>query len=126
MMRDMPFLGAQTPEDTPEEGAPEDAPKEGSLGRTAAGFGLAAAVAMVVNTVLVWIKDSYDPLSSFMAALTGHGWITHGLADLAVFLLLGWLFTRRGVGWDGYRLVIAVTVAAVLGGAGLAAWFVLF
>ena len=121
-MRDTPQVGAGTPHGTPEEGAPT----EEDLGRAATGFGLAAAVAILFNTALVWIKDSYEPLNGFMAALTGHYWITHGVIVVAAFLLLGWVFTQRGVRWDGYRLVLAVAVAAVLGGAGLAGWFLLF
>jgi hypothetical protein len=77
-----------------------------------------AAMALVVCLVLAWIKESYEPVNSFMGALTGHDWITHGLVVLAVFLLLGWLFTRRGVGGDGWRLVIAVTGRLFLAGPG--------
>lgn len=49
---------------------------------------LSAAVTIVFNTLLAWIKDAYDPLNSFMAALTGHHWITHSLANVTLFFTL--------------------------------------
>ena len=95
------------------------------LDGAAAAFGLSAAIAIVFNTVLAWIKDAYDPLNTFMASLTGHHWITHGLADIAVFVVLGLVFTKRGVSMDGTKLAAIVAGAAIIGGGGLALWFVL-
>ena len=42
----------------------------GRLDYAAAAFGLSAAIAIVFNTALAWVKDAYDPLNSFMASLT--------------------------------------------------------
>ena len=97
----------------------------GTLDQAAAAFGLSAAITIVFNTVLAWIKDAYDPLNSFMASLTGHHWITHGLADIAVFVILGAIFMKRGITIDGTRLAILVAGAVIVGGGGLALWFVL-
>ena len=59
-----------------------------------------------------------------MAFLTGHHWRTHGLADVILFVLLGWLFMRS----DPNRKLTsgtAVTVgaASVIAGAALGLWF---
>ena len=97
----------------------------GLLDHAAAAFGISAAVAIVFNTVLAWIKDAYDPLNSFMAALTGHHWITHGLADIAVFAIVGAVLMRRDVSMDGTKLACLVAGAVIVGGGGLALWFVL-
>jgi len=97
----------------------------GTLDHAAAAFGLSAAITIVFNTVLAWIKDAYEPLNSFMASLTGHHWITHGLFDVAVFVILGAFFVKRGLSMDGTRLAILVAGGVVLGGGGLALWFVL-
>jgi len=97
----------------------------GALDGAAGAFGLSAAIAIVFNTILAWTKDAYDPLNNFMASLTGHHWITHGLADIAVFLILGFLFTRRGFRMDGTKLAAIVAGAAIVSAAGLALWFVL-
>lgn len=95
--------------------------------RLAAAFGLAAAIAIAFNTVLAWTKDAFEPLNAFMAGLTGHHWITHGLAEVVLFLVLG-----AGLSWFGRprqlsgALTIGVAGTAVVAGAGLALWFVLF
>jgi len=99
---------------------------DGTLDGAAGAFGAAAAFVMVFNTALAWIKDAYAPLNDFMAALTGHHWITHGLVDLAVFVVTGAVLMRLGVRFDGRRLLIAVIAAALLGGGGLTLWFLLF
>jgi len=97
----------------------------GVLDQAAAAFGVSAAITIVFNTVLAWVKDAYDPLNSFMASLTGHHWITHGLADVAVFVILGMIFMKRGFSIDGMRLAVLLGGAVVVGGGGLALWFVL-
>jgi hypothetical protein len=97
----------------------------GMLDGAAAAFGVSAAIAIVFNTVLAWIKDAYDPLNSFMAALTGHHWITHGLADIAVFAIVGAVLMRRHTSMDGTKLACLVGGAVIVGGGGLALWFVL-
>lgn len=98
------------------------------LDRASAAFGLAAAVAIVFNTVLAWIKDAYAPLNAFMAHLTGHHWTTHGLADLLLFVVLGFAFLYTGVAErvSARTLVATLVVATICAGLGLAAWFVLF
>jgi hypothetical protein len=98
--------------------------RENVLDNAAAAFGQAAAVAIIFNTLLAWMKDAWDPLNTFMARLTGHHWITHGLVDLAVFFGLGFFLMSRRSNWNGINLVIAVAVACLAGGGGLALWFV--
>jgi hypothetical protein len=102
------------------------ATEEAKLERIAAAFGLAAAVTILFNTLLAWVKDSYEPLNAFMKVLTGHHWITHGLADVILFALLGWLFlSRHTIERVSYGLVVGIAAAAVVAGAGLAGWFFL-
>jgi len=97
----------------------------GVIDGAAAGYGIAAAVTIVFNTLLAWIKDAYDPLNSFMASLSGHHWTTHSVADVAVFLILGAILTTRRVTIQGARLAMLLAGAAIIGGGGLALWFVL-
>jgi hypothetical protein len=98
------------------------------LGRASAAFALAAAVACVFNTATAWAKDAYAPLNSFMASLTGHHWITHGLADCIVFGGLGAIFMRTSaankIGPD--RLVSILIWAVVAASLGLFAWYLFF
>jgi hypothetical protein len=98
---------------------------DGTLDSTATAFGISAAVAIVFNTLLAWVKDAYEPLNTLMAQVGGHHWTTHGLADVIVFLALGAVLTRRGITMDGNRIACLVAAAVVLSGAGLGLWFLL-
>ncbi len=95
------------------------------LDPASAAFGLAAAVAVLFNTVLAWIKDAFEPLNNFMASLTGHHWITHSLADVIVFLVLGFVFLQLGTAerMSAMALIQTLVVAVVVAGLGLAGWF---
>jgi hypothetical protein len=97
----------------------------GTLDHAAAAFGLSAAITIVFNTILAWIKDAYDPLNNFMASLTGHHWITHGLANVALFVILGLILRQRGFSMDGAKLAVLLGCAVVIAGGGLVLWFVL-
>ena len=69
-------------------------------------------------------KNSWPALNSFMAVLTGRHWRTHGLTDVILFFLLGWLFLRN----DPARKLTSgsaatVGAASVPAGAALGLWF---
>lgn len=98
---------------------------EGVLDGAAAAFGMSAIVVIVFNTLLAWIKDAYEPLNTFMASLTGHHWRTHGIADVILFVALGYLFMLRGFRMSGMKLAVLLAGAVIIGGGGLALWFVL-
>ncbi|MDA8109345.1 MAG: hypothetical protein M0015_12030 [Betaproteobacteria bacterium] len=91
----------------------------------AGAYGLSAAITVVFNVVLAFIKDSYPPLNTFMAQLSGHHWRTHGLADVIVFFVLGWIFSSSGIPAGGLTRgsVITVGTATVLACAALGLWF---
>lgn len=91
----------------------------------AAAYGLSAAITVVFNVVLAFIKDSYPPLNTFMAHLTGHHWRTHGLADVILFFALGWIFSANHIPSGGLTKGSAWTVgtATVLACAALGLWF---
>jgi len=93
-----------------------------------AAFALSAAIACLFNTALAWAKDAYAPLNKFMASLTGHHWITHGLADCIVFVGLGLIFMNTSVAnkISPDRLVSILIWSVVAASLGLFAWFLLF
>jgi multisubunit Na+/H+ antiporter MnhB subunit len=96
------------------------------LSAVTSGFVLAAAIAILFNTALAWAKDAYAPLTDFMKALTGHHWTTHGLADLGLFVALGFIFTHSKIAGktDPNRLIGFLIGAVVIGALGLALWYV--
>jgi hypothetical protein len=90
------------------------------------GFALAAAVTVLFNTVLAWAKDAYAPLQDFMKSIGGHHWTTHGLADLVVFVGLGFIFMRvKAVeNMDAERVIRILAGSVAVSALGLVAWFV--
>ena len=103
-------------------------PEAPKLMAATSGFALAAAIAILFNTILACAKDAYAPLNNFMMSLTGHHWTTHGLADLGLFLALGFIFTNSKVvaKMDARRLTGALIASVVIAALGLALWFALF
>ena len=62
------------------------------IGKYAIAFGVSLAVTSLFSAVLVVLKESNKSLLGWMAKATGHHWVTHGLADIVMFVVLGWLF----------------------------------
>lgn len=71
--------------------------ENGVLSKSTAGFGLSLAVVSIFNGLLVIVKESYVPLMNWMKALTGHHWITHGVFDILLFFILGYLFSKSNL-----------------------------
>lgn len=106
--------------------AAETAASEITTEHTAAAFGLSAAITILFNTVLAWVKDATPALNDLMKAATGHHWRTHGIVDVVVFFVLGFIFLMLGCPKSiTNRLVVGLAASAVIAGGGLAAWFLL-
>jgi uncharacterized protein (DUF2342 family) len=97
----------------------------GTLDKTTSGFVLAASVTILFNTALALAKDVSAPLTAHMKQLTGHHWTTHGIADLVVFLVLGFLFSQTKLGEKlGANAVTAIlTGSVIVASLGLAIWY---
>lgn len=106
--------------------APTTAGADDVLNPASAAFAMSATIAIVFNTLLTWGKEAYPPVNAFMASISGHHWITHGLADIALFAVLGLLFLKLGTSrqLSGMHVVVTLVAAVFAGGLGLAAWFV--
>jgi hypothetical protein len=91
-----------------------------SLSKNTIAFGLALALASVVNAALVVIKESSPAVQTGMQKLTGHHWITHSAIVLGLFFLCGGLFGRLN-GGGGIKLTVnrflgLMITGVVLGG----------
>ena len=106
----------------------ESGPAPPKLTAATSGFVLAAAIAALFNTALAWAKDAYAPLKDFMKSLTGQDWTTHGLADLLLFVGLGFVFMNTNTAGriDPARLMGVLVAAVGIAALGLALWYVLF
>jgi hypothetical protein len=98
-----------------------------NLSRVTSGFVLSAAVTVLFNTALACAKDAYAPLNTSLASITGHHWTTHGLLDLALFAVLGWIFARTGAAEKipSGRLITILIACVAIAAAGMGLWYVL-
>jgi hypothetical protein len=88
----------------------------------AAGFGVAAGLAIVFNSVLVALTDTWPTVDPYVANWTGHAWRTHGIADVLVFLILGVALTRRRTTIGGYSLALYLVLCIVVAIGGFGWW----
>ena len=95
------------------------------LGRTSAAFAVAASITVLFSTALAWTKDAYKPLNSLMNSIAWHNWITHGFADVILFLGLGLIFSRTN--FTGRiapnRVILFLVAAVIVSGLGLLVWY---
>ncbi|MBI3900160.1 MAG: hypothetical protein HY308_18000 [Gammaproteobacteria bacterium] len=61
---------------------------------TVLSFGLSAAVTSVLTVLLVVAKETNESLMTWMKAVSGHHWITHGILTVLVFVALGFILAR--------------------------------
>ena len=96
------------------------------LGRWTAAYGLSFAITSILSALLVILKETNeDTILAWMKAATGHHWVTHGLIDIVIFLLLGWLLARlgRGIRMSANSLIAVVAGAEILGGLIIAGFY---
>jgi len=60
-----------------------------------------------------------------LVAITGHHWITHGLLDVIVFVVLGAVLSRRDMNLSGNTLITSVVGSTILSGLIVVGFFVL-
>lgn len=71
------------------------------IGKYTRGYGVSFAVTSVVSAILVILKETHeDSLLAVMKSITGHHWVTHGVFDILLFVILGWVLStaKKGEG----------------------------
>ena len=98
------------------------------LGRARSAFALSAAITVLFNTVVACAKDAYNPLKLFMASLSDHDWTTQGVADVILFVGLGFIFLKMSLPEkvNPARVISLLVGAVIVAGVGLFAWYVLY
>lgn len=91
-----------------------------------AGYTIAAAIAVVANTVLVYAKETNPALLAAMKSLAHH-WVVHGTVIVLVFLVLGLMFSKWRLmrRFNGFFLAILLALATIVAGVGLVGFFLL-
>lgn len=110
------------PKQSDERASHEDQSK---LGKLTTAFGVSLGGTSVFSAFLVILKETHqDSVLALMRAATGHHWVTHGLLDLLVFILIGVAlqgFTERLRSRTG--LVTVISLGGVVFGALIVASF---
>lgn len=83
-----------------------------TIGAGVSGFGLSYAITSVLSALLVVLKESNEAFHDVLTVITGHHWVTHGLLDVVVFLMLGFVFYRK---CDGSRFTMNALIMIVVG-----------
>lgn len=91
-------------------------------------FGWSLAIVSVLSSLLVVLKQLHAPTKAWMAAATGHHWITHGLIALILFVVVGVVLSKMvrvnsSAALDGLAATIAAST--VVSGLILAGFFLL-
>ena len=96
----------------------EKRPENQALDKLSVGFGVSFLIASIFNGLLIVAKESYAPLKDWMKSLSGHHWITHGIFVIALFIVLGYVFSGAGLAKkiDAGRTSGLVIAGTVLGG----------
>lgn len=85
--------------------------------RYLSGFGLSFLITSFANALLVIAKENYLPLKDGMKALSGHHWTTHGIFVLALFVILGLVFSQTvsEKNWGEEKLVPMILTGTIVG-----------
>ena len=85
------------------------------IGKYTRSFGLSFAITSILSALLVILKETNeDTVLAWMKAATGHHWVTHGVLDIILFLVLGWVFSRPNNG-QGIRITPNALIICIVG-----------
>lgn len=85
------------------------------IGKYTRSFGLSFAITSVLSALIVILKETNEEsLLAWMKAATGHHWVTHGLINLIVFVVLGWVLSIPNDG-QGVKLSVNGLIGCIVG-----------
>jgi hypothetical protein len=103
----------------------QTANEAGSAGTTVTAFGVSYAITSIFSALLVVLKEASVSVHDGLAAITGHHWVSHGVLDLIVFVVLGFVLSRTSAAQMSAKSLIAVVVGAtVVSGLIIAGYFI--
>ncbi len=87
------------------------------------GYGISYAITSILSALLVVLKESNESVLNLMISLTGHHWITHGLLDVILFVVLGAILSRQNITMNGNTLIMSVVGSTIVSGLIIAGFF---
>jgi hypothetical protein len=100
------------------------------LGKYTRSFGLSFVITSFFSALFVIFKETHeDTVMAWMKSATSHHWITHGLINLVVFVVLGWALSRSnngdGVNISTNALSMCIAASLVISGILIAGFYLL-
>ena len=89
------------------------------------GYGISYAITSILSALLVILKESNESVLQLMVSLTGHHWITHGVLDVLLFVVLGAILSRQKITISGNALIASVVGSTIVSGLIIAGFFVI-
>ena len=100
-----------------------------SVSKYTISFGLALALASVINALLVVAKEKNQTVMAGLQKLTGHHWVSHSAIILVLFAAFGWIFARanggRGIQITVNSLISTLVSGVVIGGLIIAGFYLI-
>ena len=98
------------------------------LGKYTRSFGLSLGITSFLSALLVILKETHeDTVLAWMKTATLHHWVTHGLINLAIFVVLGFLLLRPnngdGINISSKALAICIAGSVIISGILIAGFF---
>ncbi len=85
------------------------------MGKYTQSFGVSFAIVSVFSALLVILKETHEEtVLAWMKAATGHHWVTQGVLDLILFVVLGWALSRLHNG-QGMRVSANGLISLIVG-----------
>jgi len=99
------------------------------IGKYTKSFGLSYAITSLISALLVIIKESNEEtVLAWMKAASGHHWITHGIIDVIIFVVLGWALSMpnsgQGLKISANALIGNIVAATLISGLLIAGFFI--
>jgi hypothetical protein len=92
--------------------------QDNGLSKYTVSFGVSLVITCLLSAVLVVFKELNEPLLNWMKHVTIHHWVTHGVFDLIVFLVLGWALAQLNGGM-GLNIPTKNFIKMLIGGVAL-------
>ena len=88
------------------------------------GYGMSYSITSILSALLVVLKESNESVHNFLVAMTGHHWASHGLINIVIFLVLGYIFSKRDQDMSQSSLIKMVVVSTVISGLIIVGYFI--
>ena len=85
-----------------------------SLSKSTISFGVALALASVINGLLVVAKEKSPAVMTGLQKMSMHHWLSHAIIVVGLFVAFGWIINRPAIAAS--RLIRLLVSGVVLGG----------